>query len=249
MAIAVVDAGTKAATSPEPTPDVEAEPQAAHAPKRTPEPEPEPEPEPATFRTLLAPRSIAAPGSNVIAAPIGSGWSAPALRALGLPEGMVAAAAALAPRDDAEWTAALMLACRDRFEAVPKTPMLMAGPQLAAMASALRLPLVEPGEPGRAAYVALETDDPDEVLATLDGRDLHLVVGGSWQELARLRPVVVSAAGPRFMLQALSVAHAWGVPLGWMGGVESVRLDAVTLALEIRSALGLDLEEVRHRTS
>lgn len=243
VSVAVVEAAPNATAPAEPQPPVAAAPQPA------PERMPQPEPEAATFRTLLAPRAMAETATSPVGAPIGSGWSAPALRALGLPEGMVAAAAALAPRDDAEWTAALMLACRDRFEAVPNTPMLMAGPQLAAMASALRLPLVEPGDPVSAAYVALETDDPDEVLATLGGRDLHLVVGGSWQELARLRPVVVSAAGPRFMLQALSVAHAWGVPLGWMGGVESVRLDAVTLALEIRSALGLDLEEVRHRTS
>jgi hypothetical protein len=168
---------------------------------------------------------------------------------VGVPDRLVQTAAALDPRDDAEWTAALMLALRPLFAPLPGGRTLIAGPSVDALAETLGVPVLEIDEDHptviddvAAEVAALATEDPAEIAAGLHGRQLHLVIGGVWHELARLRPVVVSAAGPRFLLPALSVAHAWGVPLGYMGGVRTVRLDAVTVAMEIRSTLGLDIE-------
>ena len=209
-----------------------------------PAPAPVEPPRPATFRTLLRDEPIVA-----AAGPMGDGWSPQALFAVGVPDRLVQTAAALDPRDDAEWTAALMLALRPLFAPLPDGRTLIAGPSIDALADTLGVPVLEVDE-DRPTVVddiddeiaALATEDPAEITAGLHGRQLHLVIGGVWHELARLRPAVVSAAGPRFLLPALSVAHAWGVPLGYMGGVRTVRLDAVTVAMEIRATLGLDVD-------
>lgn len=193
---------------------------------------------PLTLQALVPEAPICAPTSS------GGGWSPQALFALGLPDRLVQTAAALEPRDDAEWTAALMLALRPLFGPLPDGRVLLAGPLVDTLAEQLGATIVQPGERCFGPLAAVVTDDPAEVAATLDGRDLHLVVGGMWHELARLRPAVVSTAGPRFLLQAVTVAHAWGVPLGVMAGVSTVRLDAVTVAMEIRATLGLDLDDV-----
>lgn len=196
-------------------------------------------PLPLTFRSLLPDEPMAA-----VDGPTTDGWSAQALFAVGVPDRIVQTAAALDPRDDAEWTAALMLALRPLFAPLPSGPTLVVGPTVGRLAEELDIPVVDPeaGAPVDGQVIAVETEDPADVVPLRQGRQVHLVVGGMWHELVRLRPVVVSAAGPRFLLPALSVAHAWGVPLGYMAGVQTVRLDAVTVAMEIRSTLGLDVE-------
>ena len=133
-----------------------------------------------------------------------------------------------------------MLALRPLFRPLPGGRMLLAGPAVAAIAELLGAPLLAPGTVADDPIVAVETEDPADVAATLDGRVFHLIVGGMWHELARLQPAVVSAAGPRFLLPAVAVAHAWGVPLGLIAAPTLVPLDAVIVAMDIRATLGLD---------
>lgn len=227
-------------TAPEPAPAVDAvAPAAPAAPVAPAVVVVEAAPVPLTFRSLLPDEPITA-----VEGPTTDGWSAQALFAVGVPDRIVQTAAALDPRDDAEWTAALMLALRPLFAPLPTGTSLVVGPTVGRLAEALDIPVVdlEAGAPVDGDVIAVETEDPADVVPLRQGRAVHLVVGGMWHELVRLRPVVVSAAGPRFLLPALSVAHAWGVPLGYMAGVQTVRLDAVTVAMEIRSTLGLDVE-------
>jgi hypothetical protein len=76
------------------------------------------------------------------------------------------------------------------------------------------------------------------VAASLNGRVVHLVVGGAWQHLGALPVHMVSAASPADLLEALRVSVAWGASLGWYwSGDRYERIDEFTVVSHIRTML------------
>ena len=173
-----------------------------------------------------------------------SGWCGPALRALGVPDDVVRATLAAEPVSADDWADALAGAVEPMCVALPAGRTLIVGPQAEALAAALEIPVIFAGEEApEHPVVALATEDVEEVLASRHGRAIHLLVGGAWQELARLRPVAVSAAGQRYVLSALTVASGWSVPLGWVGGFNAKRIAPDDVVMDVEALLGLDADE------
>jgi hypothetical protein len=193
----------------------------------------------ATTPAPTAPQPIETPAEL----PVGDGWSAPALRALGVPDEIVRATLTARPTDDDAWADALADAVDSFCGELPDGPTLIAGPQAEALAAALGIPVIIAGEEApEHPVVALATEDVEELLASRHGRHIHLLVGGAWQELARVRPVAVSAAGQRYVLAALTVAAGWTVPLGWVGGFTAKRITPDDVVIDVEALLGLDLD-------
>lgn len=188
----------------------------------------------------LSPRSPERPTSSPRRPDAAAGvWSAAGLEAVGLPSRLVAGVAAIGPQDEVTWNAALMLALRDHCGAPLPAGDVMAGPAGAVLAAARHLTVVAAGElADREGAVAVLDADAATLAAGLDGRPLHLVVGGAWRHLATARPAVVSAASIDDLIDAVRVAVAWDAPLGWVhDGAGAVRIDPFLVAAHVRSLL------------
>lgn len=166
-------------------------------------------------------------------------WSDAALRSLGLPDKIVDAAMALAPQTEGQWIVALMAVLREYCAPLPIVSSVMVGPASANLARQLKLVSVSADELAESVTsVALPNASVQDLGAGLQGRHVHLVVGGSWQHLVRVPAQVVSAAGSRDLFMALRTAVAWGAVLGWhWAGHRYERIDEFAVVELIRTAL------------
>jgi hypothetical protein len=209
-------------------------------------------PEPRTPPTHVATPAVAVPAVAAPAtdhwpssAPLArsprsaGGWSAAALRVIGVPDSIVEAMVAQAPNDDVEWLMALMGALRPLCETPRPGATLVIGPACANLARQLRFMSITAEElPETVSSVAVPHVSAKELLAGADGRSVHLVVGGSWQHLVSVPAEIVSAATDDDLMDALRAAAAWGATLGWIwSGDRYERIDPFVVASRIRDAI------------
>ncbi len=169
-------------------------------------------------------------------------WSGPTLRAFGVPDTIVGKIDRRIPVDDLDWVVAFMLAVRDVcIGELPEEPVVLAGPSCAPLAQSFELPIVGEAELSSiGGSVAAPEAGPLGLRRGVNGRPVHLVVGGAWHHLATVRPQVVSAACPGDLLEALRVAEAWGATLGWVATDDGYqRIDPYLLAGQVRDLLPL----------
>lgn len=167
------------------------------------------------------------------------GWSAAALRVIGVPDSIVDAMVAQTPRDDVEWLMSLMNALRPLCETPRPGATLVVGPACANLARQLRFMSITAEElPETISSVAVPHVSAKELLAGADGRSVHLVVGGAWQHLVSVPAEIVSAATDDDLMDALRAAAAWGGTLGWIwSGDRYERIDPFVVASRIRDAI------------
>ena len=168
-------------------------------------------------------------------------WSHRALRAMGVPDRLVDMALAVHPVTEGDWTVALMGALRHYCGRDLGNPMVMVGPSCANLARQLRLVSVAPEELIESvSSVAAPNISARAAASGLNGRLVHLVVGGSWQHLGGLEAQMVSAGSPVDLLEALRVCVAWDAGLGWYwSGDRYDRLDEFAVVSHIRTMLGI----------
>jgi len=167
------------------------------------------------------------------------GWSAEALRSLGLPDRIVDAALAKNPTTEGQWIVALMSILRDYCGKQSVISTVMVGPTAADLARQLKLVTVEPEELVESvSSVALEDASASVLAAGLNGRQVHLVVGGEWEHLVSVPAHIVSASSPQDLMVAVRVATAWGATLGWhrLGG-RYERIDEFCIIDMLRTVL------------
>jgi hypothetical protein len=166
-------------------------------------------------------------------------WSHQALRSIGVPDRIVDAALADSPSDSREWIVALMGAFGSICVAQPLGPVAMVGPSCANLARQLRLVSVGADELGDTlSSVAVPNITAKAAAGALNGRFVHLVVGGAWHHLSSLPVHIVSAATPADILEAVRVCTAWDATLGWCwDGDRYAPLDEFTLVSHVRTIL------------
>jgi hypothetical protein len=166
-------------------------------------------------------------------------WSHHVLRAMGIPDRVVDAALTLRPTTESEWIVALMGALRGLCTGGPVAPIVMVGPSCANLARQLKLVSVSPDEMVESvSSVAVPHVTARAAAASLNGRLVHLVVGGGWQHLGGLPVHVVSAASSADLLEAMRVCVAWEASLGWYwAGERYERIDEFTIVSLIRAKL------------
>jgi hypothetical protein len=167
------------------------------------------------------------------------GWSAAALRVIGVPDSIVEAMVAQAPQDDVEWLMSLMNALRPLCETPRPGATLVVGPACANLARQLRFMSITAEElPETVSSVAVPHVSAKELLAGADGRSIHLVVGGAWQHLVTVPAEIVSAATDDDLMDAVRAAAAWGGTLGWIWSDDRYgRIDPFMVASRIRDAI------------
>jgi len=167
------------------------------------------------------------------------GWSAEALRSLGLPDRIVDAALAKNPTTEGQWIVALMSILRDYCGKQSVISTVMVGPTSADLAKQLKLVTVEPEELAESISSVALTDSSASVLcAGLNGRQVHLVVGGEWQHFVSVPVHIVSASSSRDLMGAVRVAAAWGATLGWhRAGGRFERIDEFCIIDMVRTVL------------
>ena len=168
-----------------------------------------------------------------------SRWSPRSLRALGVPDRIVDLATASQPIGEADWIVALMGAFKSICATRTIGPVIMVGPKCANLARQLRLVSISPDEVAESvSSVAAPNASSAAVLAGLNSRQVHLVVGGAWQHLSGVQPAIVSAASADDLLEAIRVCVAWDATLGWCWtGDHYERLEVFTVVSHIRSIL------------
>lgn len=166
-------------------------------------------------------------------------WSVPALRAIGLPDALVADIARRGPTDEVSWNVALLMALRTLCTRRPPDASVLVGSSSAKLAAHLGLRVVDVTElAGSAGTVAVPAASADDLAALGADRGAHLVVGGAWRHLAAVRPTVVSAATLDDVVDAVRVAVAWDAPLGWVDGpAGAARIDPFVVAEHVRTLL------------
>jgi hypothetical protein len=166
-------------------------------------------------------------------------WSHSALRAMGIPDRVVDAALTHRPTTEAEWIVALMGALSGLCTGGPVAPVVMVGPSCANLARQLKLVSVAPDElVDSVSSVAVPHVTARAAGAALNGRLVHLVVGGGWQHLGGLPVHIVSAASSADLLEAMRVCVAWEASLGWYwAGERYERIDEFTIVSLIRAKL------------
>jgi hypothetical protein len=184
----------------------------------------------------------AVPARPVVAATRGvidQRWSHSALRAMGIPDRVVDAALTHRPTTEAEWIVALMGALSGLCTGGPVAPVVMVGPSCANLARQLKLVSVAPDElVDSVSSVAVPHVTARAAGAALNGRLVHLVVGGGWQHLGGLPVHIVSAASSADLLEAMRVCVAWEASLGWYwAGERYERIDEFTIVSLIRAKL------------
>ena len=185
--------------------------------------------------TVLQPAPIAMPSRTTI----DQRWSHHVLRAMGIPARVVDAALTHGPTTESEWIVALMGALRGLCTGGPIAPTVMVGPSCANLARQLKLISVAPDElVDSVSSVAVPHVTARAAAASLNGRLVHLVVGGGWQHLGGLPVHVVSAASAADLLEAMRVCVAWDASLGWYwSGERYDRIDEFTIVTHIRAKL------------
>jgi hypothetical protein len=179
----------------------------------------------------------AAPVAVQIAA--AGGWSAEALRSLGLPDRIVDAALEMNPTTEGQWIVALMSILRDYCGKQTVISTVMVGPTSADLARQIKLVTVVPEELVESVSSVALMDASAAVLAAgLNGRQVHLVVGGEWQHLVSVPAHIVSASSARDLMVAVRVAAAWDATLGWhrVGG-RYERIDEFCIIEMLRTVL------------
>ncbi len=168
-----------------------------------------------------------------------SSWSAPTLRAFGVPDTIVERMLQHRPSDDTEWAVAFMLAVRHLCQPIPDGPTVLAGPAGANLARQLGLVSLTGDELAESTCsVASPNVEPLALRNALGGRRVHLMIGGGWHHLVTVRPDTVSAASDFDLLEALRVAEAWGAVLGWVPHHDRyVRIDPYLLVGRVRAML------------
>jgi hypothetical protein len=181
----------------------------------------------------------AAPVAPVHRTGAAGGWSAEALRSLGLPDRIVDAALAKNPTTEGQWIVALMSILRDYCGKQSVISTVMVGPTSADLAKQLKLVTVEPEELSESVSSVALADATASVLAAgLNGRQVHLVVGGEWQHFVSVPVHIVSAASSRDLMGAVRVAAAWGATLGWhRAGGRFERIDEFSIIDMLRTVL------------
>ncbi len=166
-------------------------------------------------------------------------WSHQALRAIGLPDRIVDIAMLQHPVEGPQWIMALMGAFRTLCAPAPAGPTVLVGPSCANLARQLRLVSVGADELSDSfSSVAIPNVSTNIARSALNDRYVHLMVGGSWQHLASIRPDVVSSATESDLLEAVRLCCAWEATLGWtLVGDKYERIDEFTLVACVRSVL------------
>ena len=185
--------------------------------------------------TVLQPAPVALPMRTTV----DQRWSHHVLRAMGIPDRVVDAALTHRPTGESEWIVALMGALRGLCTGGPVAPTVMVGPSCANLARQLKLISVAPDElVDSVSSVAVPHVTARAAAASLNGRLVHLVVGGGWQHLGGLPVHVVSAASAADLLEAMRVCIAWDASLGWYwAGERYERIDEFTIVSHIRAKL------------
>jgi hypothetical protein len=185
--------------------------------------------------TVLQPAPVAMPMRTTV----DQRWSHHVLRAMGIPDRVVDAALTHRPTGESEWIVALMGALRGLCTGGPVAPTVMVGPSCANLARQLKLISVAPDElVDSVSSVAVPHVTARAAAASLNGRLVHLVVGGGWQHLGGLPVHVVSAASAADLLEAMRVCIAWDASLGWYwAGERYERIDEFTIVSHIRAKL------------
>ncbi|MGZ7005668.1 MAG: hypothetical protein ACXVLX_08720 [Ilumatobacteraceae bacterium] len=185
--------------------------------------------------TVLQPAPVAMPAR----ATVDQRWSHHVLRAMGIPDRVVDAALTHRPTTESEWIVALMGALSGLCTGGPIAPTVMVGPSCANLARQLKLISVAPDElVDSVSSVAVPHVTARALAASLNGRLVHLVVGGGWQHLGGLPVHVVSAASAADLLEAMRVCVAWDASLGWYwSGERYDRIDEFTIVSHIRAKL------------
>ncbi|MBI4885074.1 MAG: hypothetical protein HY826_13570 [Actinobacteria bacterium] len=167
-------------------------------------------------------------------------WSQAALRSVGVPDRVVDLAMSAGPVTEGEWIVALMRALRGYCGPALAIPTVMVGPSCANLARQLRLVSVGPEELiETVSSVAVPNGGARAVVAGLNGRSVHLVVGGGSHPLTGVEVHVVSAADDADIFEALRVCVAWNATLGWYwSGDRYERLDEFTVVAHVRELLG-----------
>jgi hypothetical protein len=181
----------------------------------------------------------AAPVTAVHQTGAAGGWSAEALRSLGLPDRIVDAALAMNPTTEGQWIVALMSILRDYCGKQSVISTVMVGPTSADLARQLKLVTVVPEELSESVSSVALMDASASVLgAGLNGRQVHLVVGGEWQHLVSVPVHIVSASSAGDLMVAVRVAAAWNATLGWhrVGG-RYERIDEFCVIEMLRTVL------------
>jgi hypothetical protein len=168
-------------------------------------------------------------------------WSHRALRAMGVPDRVVDMAMTVQPVTEGDWTVALMGALRHYCGRDISNPMVMVGSSCANLARQLRLVSVTPEDLIESvSSVAVPNITARAAASGLNGRLVHLVVGGSWQHLGGLEVQLVSAGSSADLLEALRVCVGWDAGLGWYwSGDRYDRLDEFAVVSHIRAMLGV----------
>ena len=167
-------------------------------------------------------------------------WSPRAMRAVGVPDRVVDIAMTAEPVTEGEWIVALMRAMRGFCGRALTAPTVMIGSSCSDLARQLHLVSVAPEELiDTVSSVAVPEAGARAVVAGLNGREVHLVVGGSGSGLTGVEAHIVSAAPGTDMLEALRACVAWDAHLGWYwAGDKYARFDEFTVVSHIRDLVG-----------
>ncbi|MEZ5218339.1 MAG: hypothetical protein R2705_12885 [Ilumatobacteraceae bacterium] len=188
----------------------------------------------------MAPADPIVPTDTAVAAEPGK-WSAPMLRAYGVPDSLVRQFEQAHASDDTEWIVNFMLGVRHLCGALPERPAVMAGPLSGNLARQLGHPCrsaTDLAELHGDAAVAVPNVTASALRTAGRSHSVHVVIGGPWHHLVPVRPDIVSAATEHELLEALRVADAWGATLGWTQvGDRYERIDPYLLAGRIRDLL------------
>jgi hypothetical protein len=151
----------------------------------------------------------------------------------------VDAALAKNPTTEGQWIVALMSILRDYCGKQSVISTVMVGPTSADLAKQLKLVTVEPEELAESVSSVALTDATASVLSNgLNGRQVHLVVGGDWQHFVSVPVHIVSASSSRDLMGAVRVAAAWGATLGWhSAGGRFERIDEFCIIDMLRTVL------------
>jgi hypothetical protein len=204
-----------------------------------------PVPAPATPVVEAPAAEVKDPGAGALPGTGRVDWSQDELVHVGIPFSLIQATVGLDPDDDIAWVTALAGALAPYCGPLPETNQVIAGPQAHQLADLLgfadvRHPNSVPRE-GSVCLTLTGTKKSRQWLTdSMNGRDLHLVVGGTGSDrLLDLEPTVVSWVGEDALISALWLCSTRGAMLGYtkIGG-RSLRANPIDVAVAIRNLVG-----------
>lgn len=198
------------------------------------QPAPAPTPAPAGERPAWADRATTPDGP----------WSLDGLLRLGLPRALVEQVDARRPADDLAWFTAVADAIAPLCRDLPGGRSVVVGPQAEALAEAMDVDALAPGEPlprrGHVAVVGGHDERTSRWLAQDVGtRWLHVVAGGEgWRGWLWDVPGAIGWGAPAALPEAVATAHELDLPLG-RTAVDGRVVEAapVPLAIALRGLL------------